>query len=398
MANSAVFFIAAILWLSAGTWLLLWLRRIRPDWIEPVLPPATAPGVTGRISVIIPARDEAHALPALLNALRGNGPLDAEIIVVDDQSADGTAAVAAAAAAADPRMRVVAGRPRPQGWAGKAWALTQGVSLARGDWLLFLDADLVPDGDILGTASRAAQRDALDCLSLIPRMENRRVPVAALIGCLSVARAILFRPARPGRPGIIQGACLMVRRGVFDAASGFETIRHSLLEDVELGRLLAARGYRVGAMPAFELFGTAMYASIGAAFEGMSKHLFAAASYSWLELLRSIFMHVLLLVVPWLLPLAAWPLMAEHNAPAAIAAFASGAAVALFAMYAVIGRLLAREKLPVPAIALIPLSIIAFAGILARSVYGYRRGAIAWKGRRYPAVAGASRERQNCDV
>lgn len=377
--------IVIILCLSAGVWLALWCRRIKPDWIAPILPLDTAPGVPGRISVIIPARNEVHALPVLLEGLRGRGPSGAEFIVVDDQSDDGTATAAAAAVNADPRVRVLAGRERPAGWAGKTWTLTQGAAIATGEWLLFLDADLIPEGDIIGTAARTVQRDSLDCLSLVPRMENRRVFVASLIGCLAVARAILYRTARPGRPGIIQGACIMVRRAAFDAVGGYDTIRSSLLEDVEMGRLLAARGYRVAAMPAFALFRTPMYDSIGAAFEGMSKHLFAAASYSWLELLRATFLHILLLVVPWCVPMLAWLRM--DGTPPGVPAFAfvCAAALALVTMYSILGRLLVREKIPAIAIALIPLSVVAFGGILVRSVYGYRRGAIAWKGRRYLA-------------
>ncbi len=128
------------------------------------LPPPLAPGAPapkGTVSVVVPARDEEARIAGVLAPLRDD-PAVAEVLVVDDESSDRTAEVAEGYGA-----RVVRGAPLPAGWAGKPWALEQGLRAAGGEWIVFLDADVRPKPGLVAALVERAQ--AFDLFSAGPR-------------------------------------------------------------------------------------------------------------------------------------------------------------------------------------------------------------------------------------
>ena len=134
--------VATALWAGAAALALHERRRAeRPD-DEPPLRDGP------RVSVVVPARDEERGIGEAIRSLRALEWDDLEVVVVDDQSRDGTLAAAREAADHDPRVIVMSGAPLPDGWVGKSWACWQGVQRATGDWLLFTDADVVHAPDI----------------------------------------------------------------------------------------------------------------------------------------------------------------------------------------------------------------------------------------------------------
>lgn len=203
----------------------------------PHLPRALPAGELPSLSVIVPARNEAHTLPHLLpslQALHYPGPL--EIIVVDDGSSDDTAAIAEAHG-----TRVLRVEHLPAGWAGKPHACHTGAQQAQGDWLLFTDADTLHHPDSAARAVAYALAGELDGLSLFLRQESRGLLDQL---ALTSAYAGLFAAAAPQRE-LFNGQYVLLRRTVYQAAGGFAAVRAEALEDVAFGKHLRSHGYRV---------------------------------------------------------------------------------------------------------------------------------------------------------
>jgi hopene-associated glycosyltransferase HpnB len=232
--------------------------------------PATWPGVTA----VVPARNEAAVLPDTLPTLLGQEyPGDFSVVLVDDDSCDGTSEVALAIGreAADrgglggssprgsdrgglggssprgstepERIRVVAGQPTPPGWAGKVWAMEQGLRAA-GDagYVLFTDADISYAPGTVAALVRAAEGDNRGIVSQMALLRAgafwERLLVPAFV--YFFAQLYPFRWVnRPGtRTAAAAGGCMLVRRSALAAAGGLERIRGARIDDVALGRLL----------------------------------------------------------------------------------------------------------------------------------------------------------------
>ena len=234
----------------------------RTDQRLPAVPPGAAPaaGSWPAVTAIVPARDEASALPASLPTLLAQdypGPL--AVILVDDESSDGTAQVAAGLGRAagwavpgrDPAggtrvLQILAGAPLPAGWAGKVWAMSQGVAAAgETDYLLFTDADIAyAPGAVAGLVA-AATAGRLGLVSQMALLRVRTGWERAIVPAFVYFFAQLYPFRRVNRPGgrtaAAAGGCMLVRREVLAAAGGLAQISGARIDDVALGRLLKHR-------------------------------------------------------------------------------------------------------------------------------------------------------------
>lgn len=197
------------------------------------------------VSVVIPARDEERRIGPLLAAL-ANDPQAHEVIVVDDQSSDGTAALATALGAT-----VVAGAPLPHGWVGKPWALQQGLEAAAGHWLVTLDADVVPAPGLIGALVTEAEATGADLITASGRFVCDTFGQRLLHPALLVTLVYRFGPPGNRRrtpPYRVQanGQCTLARRQALLLGGGFAPVAGNLTDDVALARHLARRGWRVG--------------------------------------------------------------------------------------------------------------------------------------------------------
>ncbi len=208
----------------------------------------------------------------LLAAIVG-APGVAEVIVVDDESSDGTAALAQRHGAV-----VVAGEPLPDGWVGKAWALQQGLAAAGGDWVVFLDADTRPSPDLPGSLVARMVADGLDLLTVGGRFECPTAPLRWLHPALLTT--LVYRSAPPGatRPGAVHrrmgnGQCIAARRRVLLDAGGWRPVAHHTVEDVALVRAMATAGFAVAFLDAADLLTVRMYESAADAWRGWGRSL-----------------------------------------------------------------------------------------------------------------------------
>ena len=199
------------------------------------------------VVAVVPARNEAEMLPVTLPALLGQDyPGVLAVIVVDDGSSDGTGEVAAGIAAkAGLPLRVVSGTPPPDGerWAGKVWAMAQGLRAAGpSDYVVFTDADIAWEAHMLRRLVTAAVGDDRDLVSQMALLRTavgwERVVVPAFV--YFFAQLYPFRRVNvPGsRTAAAAGGCMLVRRGALDKAGGLAPIRGALIDDVALGRLI----------------------------------------------------------------------------------------------------------------------------------------------------------------
>jgi dolichol-phosphate mannosyltransferase len=237
-------------------------------------PPLTAAraGDLPSISVLVPARDEADRIGPLLDAVCG-APGVREVLVVDDQSTDATAEVARAAGA-----RVLSGAPLPAGWAGKAWALDQGVRAAVGEWVVTLDADTRPSPDLPRALVARAQADWLQFVTVGGRFRCPTWGAQWLHPALLTTLVYRFGP--PDRVGpvapdrlVANGQCMAFERAALVDAGGLAPVSVHVVEDVALARHLAGLGWRVAMLDGPLLLTTEMFDDGASTFTGWSRSL-----------------------------------------------------------------------------------------------------------------------------
>jgi len=237
-----------------------------------------------RLSVVIAARDEAATLGPTLAMLGSQQLPGLEVVVVDDRSHDGTAAVAAAAAARDARVRLVRVTELPPGWLGKTHALQVGADAAAGSWLLFTDADVRFTPGALARALAYARRRGLDHLVALPRLQARTPLLRSFVAAFALLFAVHTRPWRApeatSRAAIGIGAFGLVRRGAYEAVGGHRAIRLRPDDDLSLGRRLKWLGFAQEAVFGGDLVAVEWYPDVRAAVKGLEKNAFAGMDYS----------------------------------------------------------------------------------------------------------------------
>jgi hopene-associated glycosyltransferase HpnB len=215
------------------------------------LGPAPAPHSWPAVTAVIPARDEADGIAESLGSLlRQDYPGSFTIVLVDDQSSDGTAAIAAQTAlGADHPLTIVSGRPLPGGWTGKVWAMQQGVAQADETptgYLLFTDADIVYAPHVLRGLVARAQAHQLVLTSLMVKLRCESLAERTLIPAFVFFFQMLYPFSRVNRPSVktaaAAGGCMLVERQALRAAGGIEAIRGALIDDCALGKKLKTVG------------------------------------------------------------------------------------------------------------------------------------------------------------
>lgn len=229
------------------------------------------------VSVVVPARDEQRDIGDTVATLLAQTYRNLELIVVDDQSHDETAAQAAAAIGDDQRGRVVAGVTPPEGWLGKPWACAQGVEAAAGDWLLFSDADMRHEPTALARALGLALRTDLPGVSLLPLLRTgaiaEQVVLPAALTAIStfVAPGPLLRSPRSS-VAISVGGWTLIRRDVYERIGGHAAVRDRVAEDVELARNAKAAGTPIALCDGVPLASLRMYRGLAGLWRGWSKN------------------------------------------------------------------------------------------------------------------------------
>ena len=235
--------------LACLVWAYLWLFHGRFWQAGPVLPPGQ-PGAYPPVDVVIPARNEAATIGAVVCSLLAQdypGPL--RVLVVDDRSTDGTGALARSAskgAEDDKRLLVLDGAPRPDGWSGKLWAVSQGLARAGAPWVLLTDADILHDPGHVSALVAQAERHGLDLVSEMVELRCASPAERALVPAFVYFFQMLYPFAQVNDPrsrtAAAAGGTMLVRAAALARAGGIARIRGRLIDDVALARMLKAQG------------------------------------------------------------------------------------------------------------------------------------------------------------
>ena len=265
-----------------GMLTLLWLGMTAAvaDWHRKNRLPDVTLGTTPvpRLSLCIPARNEAANIGACVRSALAQDHPDLEILVVDDASTDGTADLARAAGAGDMRLRVLTNAPLPPGWAGKPWACASAAEQASGAHLLFVDADVVLAPDAARRAAETLLARKLGLLSLfgtwelVTFWERVAIPV---IGWFIRGATDLDKVNQPAAPeAFANGQFILVDRAAYTNIGGHAAVRGEVLEDVRLARAMKQAGNALGLHAAPELFRVRLYRNLGEVVNGYAKNLY----------------------------------------------------------------------------------------------------------------------------
>jgi glycosyltransferase involved in cell wall biosynthesis len=328
------------------------------------------------VSVIVPARNEEACLAACLQSLVAQDAVPLEIIVVDDQSTDRTRAIASSFPR--DRVQVIAAGEVPPGWTGKNNAVTTGSKAARGEWLLFTDADTIHRPGSLARSLEEANSQHAALLSYSPEQIVKGFWEKAVMPVIFAELAASFRPSQVSDPNspaaAANGQYILITREAYDAVGGHAAIAASLLEDVALARAVKRSGRKIFFRYGGGAVQTRMYRSFAQLREGWTKNLaLLFPTPARLAALRAI--EFILIVASVATSLAA--AVRGHREPAALAAMLAIIVYALFlkrirrAHFAWDANLLGLLGLPI------------FSYLLLRSKAAHANGSVRWKGREY---------------
>lgn len=232
---------------------------------SPLAPGSPTLEQLGTVSVVVPTLNEADRLRPCLEGLIRQSYEVREILVVDSRSTDGTQAVVRSYQVRDPRLRLLADDPLPQGWVGRPWALDYGFrhTAAASTWVLGIDADTQPQPGLVAALAQAMEREGYDLVSLAPRFILKQPGEFWLQPALLMTLVYRFGPA--GSPSgssqrvMANGQCFMIRRSLLEQLNGYHCAATSFCDDVTLARHAAAQGAKVGFWDGSRLLKVRMY-------------------------------------------------------------------------------------------------------------------------------------------
>lgn len=351
----------------SNTWALRRARRHAP--------PASWP----RVSILVPARNEERNIERCVRSLLAQDYPDFELLVLDDESTDRTAHLLAAIDEFDERLTVLSGRPLPAGWLGKNWACAQLAARANGHFLFFTDADTYHQPHTLRALVSAMERERADLLCGFPRQEVHTrgekiiVPFFSWAAYCFTPLLLAYRLKLPALSTAV-GQALLFRRDAYEGIGGHETVRASIVEDIELARQIIGRGYRWRMARLTDLISCRMYRGGREAAAALSRNLFAAFGFRVLPYLFAWGWLFVLFLKPFI-DLGLHALGVSPGVP--IGAVVAAVALGLLVWLAPYGEL----GMPRGPALFYPATLLIMEGVALRSFWYALSGRLTWKGR-----------------
>lgn len=364
--------LAAGFWVPAGIWLML--NRHALTVLASVLVEDDHPLPT--VSIVIPARNEERNLQQALESVLALDYPDLEIIVVNDRSTDDTGAILEKIAERDARLAVVTIDDLPAGWIGKPHALHVGAQQARGEFILFTDADIVFNPTALRKAMAHVLAHQFDHVTVIPQGTMPGFFLKAFSATFGIFMFIIFKPWKARNPrsrcymGV--GAFNLIRASAYRAMGGHEPVALRPDDDLKFGKLVKDHGYRQDVLNGKGMVTVEWYRSVGELIDGLMKNMFAGMEYRVSVVIVVTLAALLIHIWPWvgIWVAGGWP--------------QAGYAVTVIMMVVSFGVAMAPFGVKVRHGLLLPLTIGLLVYIQCRAaVLALWRGGIVWRGTFY---------------
>jgi hopene-associated glycosyltransferase HpnB len=363
----------ALIALSLCIWLYLVFAHGKFWAAGPRLPPAVPPQVP-TVDIIVPARDEAATIGRVIASLLAQDYAgEFRILLIDDDSSDGTAQCAGAA----PRLEIIRGKPKPAGWSGKLWAVQQGIAAGSAPLLLLTDADITHDPRHLAALVARLLDARVDLVSEMVHLNCESFAERALVPAFVYFFQMLYPFARVNDPrsrvAAAAGGTILLRREALERIGGIEAIKGALIDDVALARAVKPGG---GVYLGHSVLAASIrpYPRFGDLWRMISRTAFTQLRYSgaWLVLT------VLALALVWLVPV--WAMAAGHPAERAM-----GLAAFTLAAASYLPTLRSYRRGRAWALALPLIALFYMAATVGSAVNHWRGTGARWKSRAYGA-------------
>lgn len=338
------------------------------------------------VSVLVPCRNEAHQIRRNVESLLSQDYPDFEIVVYDDDSQDGSLNILQDLARRDSRLRVIGGRNLPPGWTGKNFACAELARAARGEWILFVDADTAHENQMLRRAMETVVHRRAAFLSTFPKQRfsstGDEMVIPLMLFVFLCFLPLYFVPKRTWRwLGDFSAACgqfLLFRKDAYVAAGGHEAIKDKISEGLILASRVKEKGYRIILADGSPWVSCSMYRGLRAAVAGFSRSIFASMGGSFLTMVFFLLFQTFVFLVPY--GTLAFSLSPAHFSGGDAALSLAAVFIPLWMRYRIHDRLGMPKRL----VALHAVSILIYNVVIINSFIHFRiRRKTVWKDRSY---------------
>lgn len=380
-----------VAWVGAGAWALLGLitlfrlRRQKP--ISAATRTKDAPQPAPLVSILVPARnEEGRVLSQAIQSMLAQDYSPFEVIAVNDRSTDGTGAILSAIGKADKKLIVVDGTETPAGWLGKPHALQQALDLAKGEWVLATDADMVFHEAALRTAMEFAIAGRYDAVTLVPRIETltfwERV-FAPIFGWFIAIGMPIERVNNPRRrDAVAVGGFFLINRAELARLGDYRAVKAEVAEDMRMAKLLKQSGSRLRIEYAPDLASTRMYDGFAEIWEGFTKNLFAGMEFSLIKTAASTIAVLLCMIAPLVVAIVSAIAWASASEGRWLDLFLPTATIWLMQVLT-FSAVNSYAEVPIIYSLTVSLGFVLFLAILINSTFRIASGrGVVWKGRK----------------
>jgi chlorobactene glucosyltransferase len=256
------------------------------------------------VSILIPARNEQDNIEQCLTSLFNQDYSHYEVIVLNDHSTDRTAEILSDLKIKFADLKIINGEELPRDWIGKSFACHQLTKAAKGEWLLFTDADTIHNSNSIRDGIEAALVRNADLLSVVPHQITKTFPEKLVIPILHFVTFSLLPFYFLEKKGYKQftiavGQYMLFKKTSLEKIGGYESVKNEMVEDVSMGKLIKKNRMQLIVLNGNEMVSCRMYRNFAQVWEGFSKNIYAGLGFSFITMTLIIISYFLFFILPY---------------------------------------------------------------------------------------------------